>query len=259
MKTNNVRHKLLAGEAAIGCFMGLGSPNVAELLTRAGLDWLVIETEHNSLDTAQIEHILMAVAGQRRHAHRARGLGAAGLHSARAGYRRHGRAGANGAQRGRGRGHRRGDALPACRAAQLRPRCAPRTTRWTTPTIWGAPNDNMLVALIVETREMLDNLEEVAAVPGVDVLFLGPFDLCLSLGLDPLQLPLPEIDAVLERMLAVGRKTGVSIGYAADTPEGLRALQAQGVTFISYGQDYGLLLRAIREGLQAFGKAPALD
>ncbi len=41
--------------------MGLGSPNVAELLAHAGFDWLVIETEHNGLDSAEIEHMLMAV------------------------------------------------------------------------------------------------------------------------------------------------------------------------------------------------------
>ena len=258
MKNNEVRHNLLAGVAQIGCFMGLGSPNVAELLTRAGLDWLVIETEHNNLDVAQIEHILMAVQGsgampivrvassQQVYIQRALDVGAMGV------------------------------LVPMVRsvaeaeAIVAATRFPPEGRRSFGPLrashysldnedYLRRANDNILVALIVETREMLDNLEDIAAVPGVDVLFLGPFDLCLSLGLDPLQLPLPEVDAVLERMLEVGRVTGKAVGYAADSPEGLRALQAQGVTFVSYGQDYGLLLRAIREGVAAFGNAPALD
>ena len=45
METNRVREKVLAGEPTIGCFLGLGSPNVAELMGHAGFDWLVVETE----------------------------------------------------------------------------------------------------------------------------------------------------------------------------------------------------------------------
>ena len=63
MKKNWVREKLKAGDSTIGCFMGLGSPNVAELLSHAGFDWLVIETEHSALDIGQVEHMLMAVKG----------------------------------------------------------------------------------------------------------------------------------------------------------------------------------------------------
>ena len=43
--------------------MGLGSPNVAELLGHVGFDWLVIETEHSGLDSAEVEHMLMALSG----------------------------------------------------------------------------------------------------------------------------------------------------------------------------------------------------
>ena len=63
MQTNRTKEKLNAGEAVLGTFMGLGSPNVAELLSQVGLDFLVIETEHNGLDSAEIEHLLMAIKG----------------------------------------------------------------------------------------------------------------------------------------------------------------------------------------------------
>ena len=63
MKTNHVREKVKAGKPTIGVFLGLGSPNVAGLMAHAGFDWLVIETEHNGLDSAEIEHMLMAVDG----------------------------------------------------------------------------------------------------------------------------------------------------------------------------------------------------
>jgi len=63
MRDNWVRNKLRAGEPTLGCFLGLGSPNVAELLAHAGFDWLVVETEHNGLDSAEIQHMLMAMNG----------------------------------------------------------------------------------------------------------------------------------------------------------------------------------------------------
>ena len=63
MQTNRAREKLKTGEATLGTFMGLGSPNLAELLSQVGLDFLVIETEHNGLDSAEVEHMLMAIKG----------------------------------------------------------------------------------------------------------------------------------------------------------------------------------------------------
>jgi 2-keto-3-deoxy-L-rhamnonate aldolase RhmA len=113
-------------------------------------------------------------------------------------------------------------------------------------------NDNILVALIIETREAVDNLEAIAAVPGVDAFHLGPADLSIALGSDPLHLPLPEVDAVLEGMLDVGRKTGVAMGTSANDPETLRALQDRGINFLSYGPDYTLMVKAVQAGLDAF-------
>lgn len=63
MKTNHVRKMLKAGEAAVGCFLGMGSPTVAEQMANLSFDFIVIEMEHNGLDTAEVQHMLMAVNG----------------------------------------------------------------------------------------------------------------------------------------------------------------------------------------------------
>ncbi|SVE07328.1 uncharacterized protein METZ01_LOCUS460182, partial [marine metagenome] len=57
MKINHSLKKIRSGQPTIGCFLGLGSPDVAELLAHSGFDWLVIETEHNGLDSAEIQHM----------------------------------------------------------------------------------------------------------------------------------------------------------------------------------------------------------
>lgn len=113
-------------------------------------------------------------------------------------------------------------------------------------------NDNVLVALILETPEAIDNLEAIMSVPGVDAMYIGMYDLSLNLGLNPLDLPLPEIDAVIEKAVAASRNTGVAIGIGVGTPEDLDHRLNQGFRFIVYGTDYNLLLNAAKAGLQAF-------
>ena len=253
MKTNWVREKILAGEPTIGCFLGLCSPNVAELLAHAGYDWLLIETEHHALDSAQIEHMLMAISGTNTiplvrvpssnpvFIQRALDIGAMGIvvpfvntaDQARAIVR---------ATRYPPAGTRAFGGL--------------RASRYTIDDedYFNRANDNIIVAPIFETKEAVENLESIAAVPGVDVLYFGPADLSLSLGLNPLHLPLPETEAILERALAIGRKSGVAIGVGCHTPEKLRQLQAQGFTCVSYGGDFRLLADAAHEGLAAFDR-----
>ena len=63
MRSNVVREKLRSGQHTFGSFMGMGSPTIAELLAHAGCEWLLIEMEHNGLDMAEVEHILMAMNG----------------------------------------------------------------------------------------------------------------------------------------------------------------------------------------------------
>ena len=88
--------------------------------------------------------------------------------------------------------------------------------------------------------------------PGIDVLFLGPWDMCLSLGLNPLHQPHPEIEQVIDHMLAAGQKSGKAIGGGSATPEGIAQRLARGFTFISYGPDYSLMAAAAKTGVDAF-------
>lgn len=251
MKKNSVREQLKAKQCTVGCFLGLGSPNAAELLARAGFDWLVIETEHSALDSAQVEHMLMAIQGTETvplvrlpssapvYIQRALDVGAMGI------------------------------VVPLVRTAEeakaivAATRYPPQGTRgfgplraahymFDTQEYFYRANENLLVVLIVETKEAVQNLEAIAAVPGVDALFLGPFDLCLSLGLDPMKQPHAEVDGVIERLLSVGQKSNVAIGIHAMTPEQLLKRQSQGFRMISYSTDYMMLADAARAGLAAF-------
>ncbi|MDX6598210.1 MAG: 4-hydroxy-2-oxoheptanedioate aldolase [Gaiellales bacterium] len=245
----SLRARLLAGESTTGCFLGLGSPSVTELLGHVGFDWLVLETEHSAVDVAQLEHMLRALGASGStpivrvpprdpvFIQRALDLGAGGV------------------------------IVPLIRSAEearevvAATRFPPQGTRSFGPLraarysldyarYLETANDEMLVGFIIETREALESIEEIAAVPGVDVLFLGLFDLCLSLGVDPLALPLPEVDAAIERVLGAGARHGVAVGHSARSRDELEQLRARGFRFIGYGTDYFLLLNAARAAFE---------
>jgi 4-hydroxy-2-oxoheptanedioate aldolase len=248
VKTNRVRERLQAGEATLGCFMGLQSPNVAELLGRAGYDWVVIETEHNALDSAQVEHALMALSGTNAipivrvpsadhvYIQRALDLGALGV------------------------------VVPLVRTA-AEAEAIVRTTRFPPAGTrsWGPlrasgytfdnrdyrdrADENILVVLILETREAVENLDEIAAVPGVDAIFLGPADLSFAYGVDFLTGIHPPVAAAIERMIAVCRSRGIASGLGETSIEALEHWRERGCTFLGYGPDYALLAGLVREGL----------
>jgi len=67
--------------------------------------------------------------------------------------------------------------------------------------------------------------------------------------------PYPEVEAIIERMLAIGRKTNVAIGIHAVTPEQLEKRQSQGFRMISYSTDNLLMTEAARAGLAAFKRS----
>ena len=81
----------------------------------------------------------------------------------------------------------------------------------------GAANDNVIVALQVETASCIENIDEIAAVPGVDILFLGQNDLCMSMGLYekyefPHMYTSPELGAATDKLIAAARKNNVILG-----------------------------------------------
>ncbi len=251
MITNQVRRRLAAGEPTIGAFLGLGSPGVAGLMANAGFDWLVIETEHNALDSAEIEHMLMAMAGtdvtpivrvpssNRVYIQRALDMGALGVLVPLVSSADEARAVVD-ATRFPPEGSRSFGPLRASRYS------------FDNDDYLERANENMLVALIVETKGALDELEEIAAVPGVDALTLGPYDMSLALGLDPRKLPLPEIDEVTRRMIEAGRRHGVAIGASPIASGGIQELLDAGITFVSCGSDYSLLAAASKASLAEF-------
>ena len=120
------------------------------------------------------------------------------------------------------------------------------------PDYLARANRNILVAFLLETREAMESLEEITAVPGVDALYLGLWDLYLDYGVSPFEMPHPAMDRLIDRAIEVCAANGVALGTGSATPEDLVRWRDRGLTFLGYGPDFVLLANAARAGVEAF-------
>src|SRR5262249_49442878 len=95
---------------------------------------------------------------------------------------------------------------------------------------------------MIETRTALDNVEAIAATPGIDALFLGPADLSIALSngaeVDPMS---PKVDRELDRIMGAAHKAGKVMGAYCHSVERAAALAKRGVRFLAVGSDMGVL------------------
>jgi 2-keto-3-deoxy-L-rhamnonate aldolase RhmA len=119
-----------------------------------------------------------------------------------------------------------------------------------------AIHERTLVICMIETRSGLDNVEAIAAVDGVDVIWLGHFDLTNFLGIAG-QFSHPQYRDAVKRIAAAAAKHGKSAGYMAATAELGREYLAHGYRMIATGTDQGLLQNATAQLISAWKKTSA--
>lgn len=113
-----------------------------------------------------------------------------------------------------------------------------------------AANDRTAVICLIETAEGAENVDAIAAVPGVDGLWVGHFDLSVSLGI-PGEFNHPKFSAAMDRIIAAGKKHGKAMGRLVPNVEQGVAYYRQGFDFICYSGDVWVL----RDGLAAASQA----
>lgn len=108
-----------------------------------------------------------------------------------------------------------------------------------------------MVILQAEGTRAVENLEEILDVPGVDVVFVGPYDLSASLG-HVGEIDHPDVTACIRRIISAAERKGIKVGCFADTVEGGIRWRDLGVRFIGYSCDTHLFLQAARADVTAF-------
>jgi 2-keto-3-deoxy-L-rhamnonate aldolase RhmA len=104
-------------------------------------------------------------------------------------------------------------------------------------------NDETMLVIQIETQSALDAVDEMAAVPGVDVLFIGPNDLSIALGA-PGQSSSPVLVSAIERVMEAGERHRVAVAIQMNDMKLATHWAQRGIRMISYGAETGLLVSA---------------
>ncbi len=108
-------------------------------------------------------------------------------------------------------------------------------------------NQATMVVVMLETPQAIDNVEGIAAVPGVDVLLIGTNDLCMEMGI-PGQVGDPKVVAVYERVIAACTANGIYPGLGGVyEPSLMERYIAMGMRFVLAGSDLSMMMAASRQ------------
>ncbi len=101
-------------------------------------------------------------------------------------------------------------------------------------------NDNTFIMVQIENAEVIGHIDEIASINGVDILFLGPADLSLSLGC-PGEFDHPKIQAVCKKVVAACNKYGKAAGIPCGSPDKINRYLEMGFKFLCGVSDYRLI------------------
>ena len=232
MKINRMKAKLLAGEPVFGVSVMIPSPQLVEMVGAFGFDWVLLDCEHGTLTLESVE--LMAIAAE-----------ACGMTA----IARPATCGADHILQVLDRGvmgvqvphvNTAADAREVVAAVKYHPagrrglaagtRAARYDAHGTMADYVREANEQTLIAIQLEDRAAIDNLDALLAVDGVDVFFIGPSDLSQSLGHpgNAKAAPVAEaIDRSLARIVAAGRIPGMPA-----SAENVLEAQKKGVRYL---------------------------
>jgi 2-keto-3-deoxy-L-rhamnonate aldolase RhmA len=104
-----------------------------------------------------------------------------------------------------------------------------------------AANARVHVTIMLESKRAFDRLNEIASVPGIDALTLGPTDLAQDLGVLGTPAQRQVLDEHRRRLVEAARKHGKAVAMLTDSAEGVRQMIALGATIINYSSDAAVL------------------
>jgi len=244
---SNLRKRLKNRELTLGTILSLNSPDVAEILSGIGFDWIFIDAEHSTLDPQNLKALFQAIGDSTPCVVRIPLLdeivvkktldaGAAGIlvpqvNTAEQAEQlvKWGRYYPQGS-RGLGFGRAQGYGLKVGEYLET-------------------ANKNILLSVQVESAEAVKNIEALVQVEGLDAVLVGPYDLSASMGL-PGQIDHPDVQAAIQYVAEVCKKAKMPIGIFGMNVDAVRPYIEQGFTYIVAGVDTVMLGNAADELLQ---------
>lgn len=250
MFEKNLKSKLQSGRLCLGTWITLGHAGIAEIFTRAGFDWVVVDLEHSTISIEQAGELIRTIdlaggaplvrltSNDSNLIKRVMDAGAHGIVVPNVNSPEDARR-AVAATRYAPHGIR---GVGLARAQQYGPGFRDYL-EW--------QKDGPTVIVQIEHHSALAHLDEIFATEGVDGFIIGPYDLSCSMGM-PGEFERPELIDAMKKILDAGLRTGCPAGIhiVEPDPEGLRRKIEEGYRFIAYSVDIRMLDIGARSAIQ---------
>lgn len=251
------RDKIVSGKPVFGPFMKTCDPGFVEAVGYAGMDFAILDMEHgpisiqsmqNNIRAAQLSGVLPIIrvpAITEEAIGKALDIGAAAVEIPQISTAK--------------------EAEFAVRLAKFAPRGERGVCRFVRAAHYSAmdwevyfqsANDTILIAQI-EGTEAVKNLDNILNVDGIDILFIGPYDLSQSLGV-PGQTTHPRVIEEMNEIVKRAQEKGVVIGTFTDSRETMEMWMKAGVQYISYSVDMGIFYDSCRKLTEQFHEIEAV-
>lgn len=249
MEKNLTKAKLLAGQTVLGCFLRYRDSSLVEVLGHAGWDFFLFDTEHSTLEPSDCEHMVRAAelrkitpivrvtTNQQHVILRFLDTGAHGVQVPMV--------------------NSGPEAEKAVRAVKFGPR-GDRGLAGTRPANYGQTtpfeeyvqkaNHETLVIIQVETAAAVSQVSEIARIEDVDVVFIGPTDLSLSLGF-PGHPEHPRVREAIDKIASDVAGAGKILGAYVSNSESAREWRQRGARYLVAGLE-NILLPSVRRFLE---------
>lgn len=239
------REKIASGDTVIGPFMKTCDPAFVEASGWAGMDFVILDMEHgpisiqsmqNNIRGAQVAGVLPVVrvpSITEEAIGKALDIGAAAIEIPQI----------SNAE----------DAQKAVKLAKFYPdgeRGMCRFVRAANYSMaakeeyFAKANETMVIAQL-EGTEAIQNMDEIFDVPGIDIVFIGPYDLSQSLGV-PGQTTHPAVVEAMKKIIKSAKERGMAVGTFTDSAETMKMWMDAGVQYISYSVDVGIFAEACK-------------
>ena len=251
---NPVRKTLKEGKPVVGATITVPSPDIAARMATFGFDFLWIEMEHSGITLETARNMILATRGlpcvpfirvpfnEIWLAKRALDIGAMGVLFPFTSTPELARAAVHACKYPPTGGRGSGGGLASL--------------RWPAPEGYANFADrNVMVIVIIEEKRAVESIEEIAAVPGIDVMFIGANDLSYSYGYRGRK-DAADYQAGVQRVLDAGRKHGIPVGWPAAAAE-IPDLMKRGFRFFQGASELAMLAPGAQAYADAAGKKPA--
>lgn len=245
------KDKLKEGKSVIGPFMKSCDPAFVETAGFAGFDFVILDMEHGPTDIITLQNLIRAAqcAGVMPVV-RVQDASEISIDKVLD-------AGALGIQVPQVNNSKQAEA--AVKAAKFSPEGNRGVCRFVRAANYSSTdrfeyfkqaNENLII-LQLEGKEAIDNIEDILSVKGIDIIFIGPYDLSQSLGV-PGQVDHPEVHDKMKYIISKAKEKGIVVGTFVDNKKNLLLWKDIGVQYLSYSVDVGIFYECCRNIVNDF-------